>query len=203
MVVGLGTGTTAYFVIEELARRIREDVLQVSGVPTSNETARLAHDGGIPLADLAAVLDVDIDGADEVDPGHNLTKGGGGAMTREKIVAVASKRLVIVVDESKLVPSLAWPVPVEVLPFAEPYVRRELRARFPGCSPALRVRDGAIFVTDNGNHIFDVAFGSGRSAPARIAAELNSIPGVVEHGLFVGLKPAVYVSGANGVRVLT
>ena len=136
MVVGLGTGTTAYFVIEELARRIREDGLQVTGVPTSNETARLARDVGIPLVDLAAVPDVDIDGADEVDRGHNLTKGAGGAMTREKIVAAASKRLVIVVDESKLVRRLAWPVPIEVLPFAEAYVRRELRARFPGCSPA-------------------------------------------------------------------
>lgn len=202
MCVGLGTGTTAYFVIEELGRRIRAEGLQIRGVPTSEETARLAREGGIPLVDLSAMPDVDIDGADEVDPRRNLTKGAGGAITREKLVAVASRKLVIVVDESKLVRQLAWPVPVEVLPFAEPYVRRQLQQLFPGCSPVLRQRDGETFVTDNGNQIIDLGFDTGRPSPARLSGELKRIAGVVEHGLFVGMRPTVYAAGANGVMTL-
>jgi ribose 5-phosphate isomerase A len=202
MVVGLGTGTTARFALEELSRRIAHDGLRVCGVPTSEQTAHLAHELNIPLTNLAEVPDVDIDGADEVDARRNLTKGGGGGMTREKCVAVASRRLVIIADASKLVQRLAWPVPVEVLPFAEPFVIREFRRLFPGCMPVLRSRQGEIFVTDSGNHIIDLGFAARRLAPARLAATLMGIVGVVEHGLFVGMRPVVYVAGPKGVQVL-
>lgn len=201
MLVGLGSGTTAFFVIEELGRRIREGGLQVRGVPTSAETERLAREGGIPLANLDGIPDVAIDGADEIDPRHALTKGGGGAMTREKCVAQAARRFVVVADDSKLVRRLAWPVPVEVLPFALELVRRELLACFPGCDPVLRMRDGATFVTDNGNLILDLAFGR-RPAPRRLDIALKRLTGVVEHGLFVGLDPVIYVAGKHGVRVI-
>ncbi len=202
MVVGLGTGTTARFALEELSRLIREQGLELRGVPTSNETAQLALGMGIPLTDLSNVPNVYIDGADEVDGRRNLTKGGHGAMTREKCLAVASRRLVIIADESKLVRRLAWPVPVEVLPFAEPYVLRELHRRFPGCLPAVRMRQGERFTTDSGNHVIDLGFGPARPAPGQLAAALRSIVGVVEHGLFVAMRPTVYVAGSAGVRVL-
>ena len=202
MVIGLGTGSTARFVIEELGRRVREEGLRLRGVPTSEETARLATEYGISLTELSEPVDVDLDGADEVDRYGTLTKGAGGAMTREKCVAVASKRLVIVVDSSKLVPRLRWPVPVEVLPFAEELVRRELLARFPDAELRLRRRDGAVFVTDNGDLILDLVFNGRRPAPAVLGRAIKAITGVVDHGLFVGMRPIVYVAGADGVRVL-
>jgi ribose 5-phosphate isomerase A len=201
MVVGLGTGTTAYFVVEEIGRRIREEGLQVRGVPTSAETERLARERGIPLTDLSETPDVAIDGADEIDPRRALTKGAGGAITREKCVAVAALRFVIVADDSKVVRRLAWPAPVEVLPFAEELVQRELVAAFPGCRPEPRSRDGVPFVTDNGNHILDLAFGADRPPPGRLARQLKRLTGVVEHGLFVGMRPVLYVAGPGGVRV--
>ncbi|HLZ69464.1 MAG TPA: ribose-5-phosphate isomerase RpiA [Dehalococcoidia bacterium] len=202
MRLGLGTGSTAFFVLEELARRIREEGLRVSGVPTSLETARLARERGIPLLDLEEPLDVAIDGADEIGPRRALTKGGGGAMTREKCVALAARRFVIVADASKLVRRLSWPVPVEVLPFAEGLVLRTLRERLAGAEPRLRLVDGAPFLTDNGNHIIDVGFGGQRLPPARLGRAIRQIPGVVEHGLFVDMRPVVYVAGDAGVRVI-
>ncbi len=203
MLLGLGTGTTAYFVLQELGRLIRDEGLTVRGVPTSNETARLAHNWQIPLTDLSAIPDVDIDGADEIDPRRNLTKGAGGAMTREKCVAGASRKLVIVAHASKLVKQLVWPVPVEVLPFAQPFVVRELQRRFPTCSPTARMHNGALFITDSGNHIIDLAFDKQRPSPARLAAALDRITGIVGHGLFVGMQPTIYVAGPNGVTVMT
>ncbi|MHB8573794.1 MAG: ribose-5-phosphate isomerase RpiA [Dehalococcoidia bacterium] len=202
MLVGLGTGSTAFFVIEELARLIHETGLEVRCVPTSLETERRAHERGIPLTDLSRPLDIDIDGADEIDPRRNLTKGGGGAMTREKCVAVAARRLVIVGDGTKFVPRLQWPVPVEVLPFAEPLVRRELRSRFPGSSAAPRMDNGRPFLTDNGNHIVDLSFEGERPNPVVLAGRLKRITGVVEHGLFVGMNPVVYIADDGGVRVM-
>jgi ribose 5-phosphate isomerase A len=202
MLVGLGTGSTIFFVLEELGRRVREDGLEIRGVPTSEATARLARERGISLVALDAPPDLAIDGADEVDPRRNLTKGGVGAMTREKCVAVAARRLVIVVDETKLVKRLAWPVPVEVLPFAEAFLTRRFRERFASSRPELRTRDGVVFVTDSGNHIVDLAFADARPPAHRLAAWLKACTGVVDHGLFVGLNPTVYVGGAEGVRVL-
>ncbi len=202
MRLGLGTGTTAFFVLEELARRIRAEGLQIGGVPTSLETERLARERGIPLIDLGEPLDVAIDGADEIGPRRALTKGGGGAMTREKCVALSARRFVVVADSSKLVRRLSWPVPLEVLPFAEALVLRTLRQRFPGAAPALRLRDGAPFVTDNGNHIVDLAFPDERPHPTELAHALKQITGVIEHGLFIDMRPVVYVAGPNGVRVI-
>lgn len=201
MVIGLGSGTTMLFALDELGRRVREEGLRIRGVPTSEQTARIADGCGIPLVDLALEPDVAIDGADEVDPRGNLTKGAGGAMTREKCVAVAARRLVIVVDDSKLVSRLAGAVPIEVLPFAVPLVQRELCRRLPGAEPRLRLQGGTPFVTDSGNQILDVALGAERPAPARLARLLDGVTGVVEHGLFVGMKPAVYVAAPAGVRV--
>lgn len=201
MAVGLGTGSTAFFALEELARRMREEGLRVRGTPTSLQTERLARERDIPLADLSEPLDVAIDGADEIDPRRALTKGGGGAMTREKCVALAARRLVIVADASKLVRRLAWPVPIEVLPFAVGLALRQLRERYPGCRPALRRHDGAPFLTDNGNYIIDLGFAHGRPPAARLASALKSLTGVVEHGLFVGMKPALYIAGEDGVAV--
>ena len=201
MAVGLGTGSTAFFALEELARLQREEGLRIRGAPTSLQTERLARERGIALVDLGEPLDVAIDGADEIDPRRALTKGGGGAMTREKCVAVAARRLVIVADATKLVRRLAWPVPIEVLPFAEGLTLRQLRERFPGCRPTLRLREGTPFVTDNGNHITDLAFDGNRPPARRLAAALKALTGVVEHGLFVGMKPALYIAGEDGVTV--
>lgn len=201
MVLGLGTGTTARFVIEEVGRRVREDGLRVRAVPTSLTTARLAESLAIPLADLSLTPDTDIDGADEIDPQHRLIKGAGGAMTREKCVAVAARRLVIVADASKLVSRLSWPVPVEVLEFALPLVARLLRQRLPGCTPVLRMVEGEAFITDNGNPVLDVALPA-NAMPEAAAAVFAATPGVVEHGLFLDMQPAIYVGGPDGVRLL-
>ncbi len=203
MVVGLGTGTTAYFVVQELARLIRDAGLQIRGIPTSLETERLAQSLGIPLTDLHETPDVDIDGADEIDPEHNLTKGAGGAMTREKCVAVAARRFVVVADAPKLVTKLRWPVPVEVLPFALPFVEREIQADFPGAVSVLRLRDGAPLTTDNGNQILDVRFPDDIApGPKALARRLDNMTGLLEHGIFAGMRPRVYVAGPTGVRVL-
>lgn len=202
MRLGLGTGRTAAFALDELARRIRDEGLRICGVPTSLETERLALARGIPLIDLSEPLDLAIDGADEIGPRRALTKGGGGAMTREKCVALAARRFVVVADNAKLVRRLSWPVPMEVLPFAEALVVRTLRQRFPGSEPSLRLRDGAPFLTDSGNHILDLAFPGDRPHPTQLAHALKQITGVVEHGLFIDMRPVVYVAGPNGVRVI-
>ena len=201
MVVGLGTGTTARYVVEECGRLLREEGFTLQGVPTSEATARLAQSLGIPLRDLSAVPDVTIDGADEIDPQHDLIKGAGGAIAREKCVAVAAQRFVVVADGSKLVPRLQRPVPIEVLPFALPLVSRLLRERLPGCEPRLRGGEGQPFLTDNGNPLLDLELPA-TIAPGEAATTIAAIPGVVEHGFFLGMRPTVYVAGDDGVRVL-
>jgi ribose 5-phosphate isomerase A len=202
MRLGLGTGSTAFFVLEELGRRVRQEGLHISGVPTSLQTERHARELGIAIADLREPLDVAIDGADEIGPRRALTKGAGGAMTREKCVALAARRFVVVADVSKLVRRLNRPVPVEVLPFAEEPVVRTLRLRFAGAEPVLRLHDGAPFLTDNGNHIVDLRFPGERPRPAQLARALKQITGVVEHGLFIDMRPIVYVASDAGVRVI-
>jgi ribose 5-phosphate isomerase A len=203
MLVGLGTGSTALFVLDEIGRLVRDEGLRIRGVPTSEATGWLADERGIPLAELPDQIDLAIDGADEVDPAGNLTKGAGGAMTREKCVAAASRRLVIVVDSSKVVRRLAWPVPVEVLPLAVRLVERELRQRVPGAEPRLRLQehDDSPFITDNGNQILDVGFNGTRPSPGALARLLSLTTGVVEHGLFTGMHPTVYIGGDGGVTV--
>ena len=202
MTLGLGTGSTAAHAVRLLAERVRAG-LKVRGVPTSRATQALAEACGVPLATLDDVsrLDLTIDGADEVDPDLALIKGGGGALLREKIVASVSDRLVIVVDSAKLVERLgAFDVPVEVTPFASKVVAHAILGI--GGRPRLRRADsGAPFVTDEGNHVLDCAYGGIDDARA-LAASLDAIVGVVEHGLFLDMADIVVVGRAGGAEVI-
>jgi ribose 5-phosphate isomerase A len=194
MIVGLGTGTTAKFAVEALARRMSEG-LRFIGVPTSEATAQQAQSLGIPLVDFDRPIDLTIDGADEIHASTlNVIKGRGGALLREKIVAAASKELIIIADESKLVDQLGsqMPVPVEVIPFGHQSTARHLERL--GCRATLREN----FTTDNGNVILDCAFGP-ISDPQSLAAQIDSITGVVEHGLFLGMATQALVATADGV----
>jgi len=201
-VVGLGSGSTAAYVIAEIGRMIRQDGLGVLGVPSSSQAFLLAVQSGVPLTTLDEhpVLDLDIDGADEVDRRLNLIKGGGGALTQEKIVASAAKKVVIVADETKLVEKLGstFKVPVEVLPFGLATATAAIKKL--GGKPLLRESKGKVgaVVTDNGNYIVDVDFG-----PISDAGELNRrlklIPGVIETGLFIGIADIVYLGKADGI----
>ncbi len=203
MVLGLGTGSTARYVLEGLARRIRDEGLRITGVPTSFATAAAAKLLEIPLTSLEdhPVLDLAIDGADEVDPNLDLIKGLGGALFREKIVAAAAEKFIVVVDDSKIVPRLGTkaPVPVEVHSFGWKSVQGTLEAL--GAEAVLRMADGATFHTDNGNHILDARFRIIRS-PAKLAAAIDAIPGVIGHGLFLNMADVVLVASAKGVRTL-
>lgn len=204
MKIGLGSGSTFLFVVERLAERVRNQGLKVTGVPSSKATAAAATAAGIPLASLDDVdrLDLAIDGADEVDPQKNLIKGGGGAHVRERIVAAAAKELVVVVDDKKLVPVLgqAFLLPVEVMQFGWKQAERLVAAI--GCKPQRRERDGAPFVTDNGNYVLDCKF-EGIDDPAWLDTQLNALTGVVDHGLFVGMTGRIVVADAQGkVRVI-
>lgn len=199
--VGLGTGSTVWFTLVRLAERIRDEGLEVRGVPTSLDTERKARELGIPLVDLAevAALDVTIDGADEVDPAFCLIKGGGGALLREKVVASITRREIVVVGRDKLVRRLGttFRLPVEVVPFARAVVMRGIEAL--GATPHLRHdASGAVFRTDNGNEILDCAFADGIPEPAALETRLAHMPGVVESGLFVGLCHAVVIGDEDG-----
>jgi len=205
MIVGLGTGSTATFAVNALGRRVREG-LRIIGIPTSERTARQAVDLGIPVSSLAEHdhVDMTIDGADEVEIGTlNLIKGHGGALLREKIVASATERLVIVVDDSKLVERLGsrFAVPLEVVPFG--WQATAKRVRGLGAHAAIRLNaDGSPFLTDGGHYILDCAFGPIEAADA-LERELSETVGVVEDGLFLGMTDRVVVGGASGVRTLT
>jgi ribose 5-phosphate isomerase A len=204
MVVGLGSGTTARLAVSAIGLRVAEG-LRIIGIPTSERTAEQARGLGIPLSTLGqySQLDVTIDGADEVELGTlNLIKGGGGNHLREKIVATASARLVITVDESKLVTHLGEHarVPVEVAQFGWQSTSRKLQNLNAG--PSLRLgSDGQPFVTDGGNYILDCAFGRIKSAEA-LQRDLDGVVGVVEHGLFIGLTSLVLVGTPQSVRRL-
>jgi ribose 5-phosphate isomerase A len=199
MALGLGSGSTVFFFLEELGRRVR-DGLRVTGIPTSERTAALARQFGIPLTtfDERQELDLAVDGADEVDPALNLVKGHGGALLREKIIAMAARRLVIVVDSTKISQALGsqMTLPVEVVPFACALAQHRLKAL--GANPVLRVEQGQPFVTDNGNWIVDCGFAPMRD-PAELETAINAIPGVMENGLFVGLASEVIVARSGGV----
>jgi len=200
MVLGLGTGSTASHVVIALGRLLRDGSLtDIVCVPTSEATARLAREHGVPLTtlDQQPRLAVCLDGADEIGPGLGLVKGLGGALLREKIVASAADRFVVVADASKRVAKLGQhaPVPVEVIPFGEAVCARGLRAL--GADPV--PREG--FLTDEGNRILDCRFGP-LDDPDRLAEAIRSIPGVVEHGLFLGMAEMAYVGGPDGVEVL-
>ena len=199
-VVGLGTGRAATAFLHALAGRVR-DGCRVKGVPTSEETERLARELGIPLVGLEADLDLTVDGADEVDPELNLIKGYGGALVRERIVAAASARLLILVTWDKLVEVLGshGRLPVEVLPFALPLCRRRLEAL--GLKPVLRTEEDRPFVTDNWNVIVDCATGPIED-PHALERTILTIPGVVDTGLFLGIADTVLVADGVTVREL-
>ena len=206
MVLGLGTGSTARYFLNALGRRVTEDGLQrITGVPTSDETASQARSLRIPLTSFAehVVIDLDVDGADEVETGTLfLIKGHGGALLREKIVATASKRVVIVVDQTKLVERLGslMAVPVEVVQFGWQTTARYLSEL--GGNPSLRLDvDRKPFVTNGGNYILDCAFGP-MANPKEVAHHLDHVVGAIEHGLFLGLTKEVIVGGRDGVRTL-
>jgi ribose 5-phosphate isomerase A len=198
-IVGLGTGSTAYFAVLALGERVKSG-LKIIGIPTSVATAELARAVGIPLSTLDEhpEIDITIDGADEVDPQLRLIKGGGGALLREKIIAAASKKMVVVADSSKVVPALGkFPLPVEIIPFAEVVLEKKITAL--GASCKLRNRaDGTAFVTDEGHHILDCSFGKIADPPA-LARALNDMPGVVEHGLFIGIAKLALVGKGSTV----
>jgi ribose 5-phosphate isomerase A len=205
IVVGLGHGSTAIFAVRRIARLLRDGQLRdILGVPCSRQVEQDAAQLGIPLTTLDEhpVVDLTIDGADEVDPNLDLIKGGGGALLREKIVAQASRREIIVVDESKLTSALGtrWPVPVEVVPFGWRLQVTFLESL--GARPVLRQNDdGTPFKTDQGNLILDCHFDP-ISEPDQLAARLNGRAGIVEHGLFLNLATNVIVAGAGGIRHL-
>lgn len=201
MTLGLGTGSTVWFTLARLAERIAEEGLAVRGVPTSLDTERKAAELGIPLATLAEVASIDltIDGADEVDGAFRLVKGGGGALLREKVVASISRAEAIVVGPDKLVERLAdaFPLPVEVVPFARPVVERALCAL--GFEPRLRrAKDGGDYRTDNGNEVLDARYPGGLPDPDAMQAQLAAIPGVVESGLFIGMCQTLVIGHPDG-----
>lgn len=199
MRVGLGSGRAASTFVRALGARVRKG-LHVRGVPTSESVARLARDLGVPLGGLdEGIVDLTVDGADEVDPRLDLIKGYGGALVRERIVAAASRRVVILVGREKLVPMLGarGRLPVEVIPFGAPLTLRELADL--GCRPALRVVEGRPFVTDNGNWIVDCGVRP-IEAPAAFARDLRALAGVVDTGLFLGVADLVLVADATGIR---
>ncbi|HEY2033529.1 MAG TPA: ribose-5-phosphate isomerase RpiA [Rhizomicrobium sp.] len=208
MKLGLGTGSTAEAFLEILAPRVKGG-LKLLCVPTSERTAQKCRELGIPLGTLEqlAPLDLTIDGADETDRALNLIKGGGGAHLREKIVASSSKRMVVIADKSKLVRRLGkYPLPVEVINYGKTTTLERMNEAFTKLGyekvpVTLREKDGEPFKTDSGNVIYDCAFGAIKNA-AKLAAALDGITGVVEHGLFIGLASALIIAGPKGVEVL-
>jgi ribose 5-phosphate isomerase A len=201
-VVGLGSGSTAAYSVRFLVERVRAG-LKIRGIPTSVATRDLAASLGIPLITLdeCQQLDVDIDGADEIDPHLNLIKGGGGALLREKVIAAASRKFVVIGDASKQVQVLgAFPLPVEVIPFAGPLLIKAITAL--GAKVRLRTDVGGDpYMTDEGHHILDCQFGKIPDAPA-LARTLNNMPGVVEHGLFIGMADVALIGRDNEVLEL-
>ena len=199
-IVGLGTGSTAYFAVVALGERVKAG-LKITGIPTSIQTADLARTLGIPLTTLDEhpEIDITIDGADEVDPKLNLIKGGGGALLREKVVASVTKKMVVVADSGKVVATLGkFPLPVEVISFARTVVEKKIVSL--GATPKLRTKsDGTPYLTDNGNQILDCSFGEISDPPA-LALTLSNTPGIVEHGLFIGLASVALIGRENSVK---
>lgn len=207
MVVGIGTGSTAKFFAEALAERVQAEGLKIRGVPTSRQSRALAEQHGLAVFPLTAEMrpDLTVDGADEVDPGLNLIKGGGGALVQEKLVAVSSKEMVVIADETKAVSALgAFPLPVAVVPFGWETTQIRLVERFGVESTLRQNRDGhGPFVTDDGLYVIDLRFGTIRD-PAGLQAALRSIVGVVDAGLFVAVASRVLFGADDGsVRVVT
>ncbi|MFC4625182.1 ribose-5-phosphate isomerase RpiA [Daeguia caeni] len=207
MRLGIGTGSTAEEFVRLLAEEVK-DGLEIVGVPTSERTAALCRELGVPLTTLDETphLDLTIDGADEVDASLRLIKGGGGALLREKIVAAASDSMIVIADQSKVVDPLGrFPLPIEVNQFGLGATLRAIEAAAAKCGLAgplnLRQKDGAPFVTDGGHYIVDASFGR-IPDPETLSNALFAIPGVVEHGLFIGLAQAAIIAGTDGIRTM-
>lgn len=201
MTVGLGTGSTVFYTLERIAERIASEGIAIRAVPTSVDTQEKARKRDIPLVGLdeVEVIDLTIDGADEIDPNFHMVKGGGGALLREKVVASISSREVVVVGREKLVDRLgtSFLLPVEVVPFARPVVVRGLRTL--GAQPALRqAAEGEVYLTDNGNEILDCHFPEGIADPRALERQLDEIVGVVESGLFVDLAHVCVIGEPDG-----
>lgn len=209
MRLGLGTGSTAKHFVDAVGTKVKEG-WTLSCVPTSEQTRAQAQGLGIVLTTLddTPQLDLVVDGADEIDGDLNLIKGGGGAMLREKIVATSARRMIVIADASKKVERLGkFPLPIEVVPFGAKATALKIDkacawAGAKGGKLVIRMRDGKPFVTDNGNIILDCALGSIPDAP-KLSAVLSSIPGVVDHGLFIGIASLAIIAGENGVSTLT
>ncbi|MFU2222331.1 ribose-5-phosphate isomerase RpiA [Streptococcus pluranimalium] len=202
MIVGLGTGSTAYYFVEELGRRVKEEGLTIIGVTTSSQTTKQAESLGIPLkaVDDIDIIDLTVDGADEVDPQFNGIKGGGGALLMEKIVATPTKEYIWVVDESKMVEQLgAFKLPVEVVRYGADRLFRYFEKE--GFKPSYRQTDDQRFVTDMQNYIIDLDLGKIED-PIGFGKQLKAMVGVVDHGLFNGMVNKVIVAGQDGVKVL-
>jgi ribose 5-phosphate isomerase A len=207
MRVGLGTGSTAGHFVEALARKYHTG-MAVACVPTSEATQRLAESLGLPLTTLDEfpALDITVDGADEIDPELRLIKGGGGSLLREKIVATSSERMIVIADHAKRVDALGhFPLPIEIVPFGTraTMAKIEAAARRAGSRGpiALRKRHGKLFLTDNGNVIADCSFGH-ISNPELLAGALCAVPGVVEHGLFLGIAALAIIAAPSGIEIL-
>ncbi len=208
MKLGLGSGSTAEIFVEMLAPKVRSG-FKLLCVPTSERTATLARKLGITLSTLddLAPLDLTIDGADEADRNLDVIKGGGGMLLREKIVAAASKKMIVIADETKLVPRLGkYPLPIEVVEFGHKVTAAHLSAAFTALGYAnvpmtVRQKDGVPFKTDSGNLIYDCAFGAIQNAP-KLAAAISTVPGMVEHGLFIGIATTLLISGPGEIEVI-
>ena len=206
MVLGLGSGSTSRYAVIKIGELWQSGALtDIVGIPTSEATVGWASEYGLPLGTLAEYphLDLAIDGADEVDPHLNLIKGLGGALLREKMVELATAYFIIIVDETKPVQKLGTkgPLPVEVTQFGWKYLANWLKETL-SCSPFLRGGETQPFITDNGNYILDCSFPQGIDDPVKVAAQLRDRPGVVEHGLFLGMVDEVIVAEADGLRFL-
>jgi ribose 5-phosphate isomerase A len=199
-IVGLGTGSTAAFAIQEIARRIKDEDLDILGIPTSIATERMARSLDIPLTTLKEhpEIDIDIDGADQVDAVLQLIKGGGGAHTKEKTVAKHSAKFIVIVDETKISDTLNIPVPVEAVLSSWESVASELESL--GGKPKIRTTNEGPFITDNDNYVIDADFGI-ITNPGALEKDINSIEGVIDNGIFVGLTSEVHIGTANGVKI--
>jgi ribose 5-phosphate isomerase A len=209
MRLGLGTGTTARHFVELLGKRMRDGLAITAAVPTSLATLTLAAEAGLPLSTLDETpeLDLTVDGADEISPDLTLIKGGGGALLWEKMVAAASARMIVIADDSKWVPVLGrFPLPIDVVPFGVAATRRAVEAAAAACGcpgPVVQrlTTEGQPFVTDGGHHVLDASLGR-IADPKALAARLADIPGVAEHGLFIGLASVAILAGPDSVRVV-
>jgi ribose 5-phosphate isomerase A len=197
MVIGLGTGSTTQYAIRRIGELVKQG-LKITGIPTSKQSERLATEIGISLGDLNeyTTIDITIDGADEVDKNLHLIKGGGGALLREKIVATASKRLIIIVDETKISDTFSFPLPIEILPFGWVHTTKKIREL--GFNPIFRKN----FVTDSGNYIVDCSYES-LADIKKTADNINAIPGVIENGFFINLADKIIVGKRDGIETIT